>query len=118
MIYFLDLIQTRRQRPGQDLVSHLVAAEIDGERLSDIEIALNCYSFLLGGNETTKYAAAGGLFAFSTYPAAWQRLRQEPMLMDSAIEEILRWTSPFAHVVRVAVQDCVIRNRRSSKGKP
>ncbi|RAR39375.1 cytochrome P450 [Paenibacillus sp. MDMC362] len=109
--YFLSLIQSRRKNPAQDVVSCLIQAEIDGERLSDQEIALNCFNLLLGGNETTKYAAAGGLLAFVEHPSEWDRLKQDPTLMASAIDEIFRWTTPNVHAMRVATNDIPIRDK-------
>ncbi|WP_220091186.1 cytochrome P450 [Paenibacillus sp. MDMC362] len=115
--YFLNLIRSRRQNPAQDVISRLIQAEKDGVRLSDQEIALNCFVLLMGGNETTKYAAAGGLIAFIRHPTEWERLLQDPTLLSSAIEEILRWTTPNVHVMRVATKDIQIRDQTIYSGQ-
>lgn len=115
--YFLNLIRSRRLNPTDDMVSRLTQADIDGQRLSDQEIALNCFSLLIGGNETTKYAAVGGLLAFVEHPAEWERLKREPSLLPSAIDEILRWTTPNIHAMRVATRDIQIRDKVISEGQ-
>jgi cytochrome P450 len=117
LLYFFDLITSRRQNLGQDLISLLIEADIDGAKLSDTEIAMNCFSFLLGGNETTKYAAAGGLVAFLHHPDQWHCLQQDISCLDTAVEEVLRWTTPNIHVMRVARQDITIRDQNILQGQ-
>ncbi|VBA45612.1 Linalool 8-monooxygenase [Mycobacterium innocens] len=77
----------------------------NGHPLTDDEILLNCDGMLSGGLETTPLAVAGALVAIADNPDCWQQLRGRPELFDSAAEEILRWTSPAAHVMRTAVVD-------------
>lgn len=105
LFYLADLITQRRQKPGQDIISTLVALRIDGHSLGDEEIALNCFSFLLGANETTRYAAVAGLHALIQWPREYQRLQENPLLMTTAIDEVLRWATPSIHVLRVATRD-------------
>ena len=116
LIYFYDLIERKRRRPAQDLVSLLIKAEIDGERLTDAEIAVNCFGFLIGGNFTTKLSIGGGMIAFQQFPAEWERLQRDPSLLKSANEEILRWTAPNVHVMRVAKTDMEIRGQQIRQG--
>jgi cytochrome P450 len=108
LAYFSDLIPGRRTKPGQDLISLLVHAEVDGEHLDDAEVAVNCFSLMLGGNEATRYAAAGGLMAFIQHPGQFDLLAREPSGMALAVEEVLRWTSPTVHIMRVATRDTAI----------
>ena len=72
----------------------LVEATIDGEPLSEMDILSYATLLILAGNETTRNATSGGLLALIEHPEQFERLRREPALLDSAIEEILRWTSP------------------------
>ncbi len=116
-IYFLDLIHNRQKKMGNDLISHLIKTEIDGKNLSVEEIILNCFSLLIGGNETTKYASAGGLHALITHPSEWNLLKKNPSSILTAIEEILRWTTPIMHSMRVAVQDVKIQDQNILKGE-
>lgn len=115
--YFLDLIAIKRQRPQQDLVSGMIELRVNGNKLSDEEIALNCFSFLLGGNETTRYAAAAGLLALMQRPAELLRLRENSPLITTAVEEMLRWATPNLHVLRVATQDVRIRDQLIRAGE-
>jgi cytochrome P450 len=85
------------------LIRRLLDAEIDGERLTREEVLLNCLNLAIAGNETTKNATTGGLLAFSRNPDQWQLLRRQPELLDSAVEEILRYTSPIQHVTRTVL---------------
>ncbi len=86
------------------LIRHLLDTEVDGERLTREEVLLNCLNLSIAGNETTKNATTGGLVAFARNPDQWQLLRRRPELLDSAVEEILRYTSPLQHVTRTVLQ--------------
>ena len=99
--YFTVLARARRKNGGDDFVSLLIDTEVGGRRLDDYEIALNCFSLLLGGNETARSAAAGGLDALFDNPAEFDRLRQDPALLTRAVDEIVRWTSPVRQVLRM-----------------
>jgi len=117
LFYFLDLIAKRRQQAQQDLVSSMIELRVNGSKLTDEEIALNCFSFLLGGNETTRYAAAAGLLALIQRPEEASRLKEHPALLPFAVEEILRWATPNLHVLRVATQDMHIRDQLIREGE-
>ncbi|MPY93204.1 MAG: cytochrome P450 [Acidimicrobiia bacterium] len=105
--YIDDLIEDRRRRgpEGDDLATALVHATIDGEPLTDQQ--LHGYLVLLigAGNETTRNAISGGVKAMLEYPDQARRLADDPGLLHSAVEEILRWTSPVIQFARTAVSD-------------
>ncbi len=88
------------------------ATRLDGERqLTDEEIIVNCNGVMAGGNETTRYSAAGGLLAFIENPDQWALLRERGAeVIPTAVEEILRWTTPGVHVMRTAMRPA--RDRR------
>jgi cytochrome P450 len=113
--YFEEAIREKRKKPSDDLIS-LLLRRVDGESLSDEEILLNCLNLTLGGNETTRHAAAGGMVFL--LKDGWQltRLRADPALIESAVEEILRFTSPATHVLRTARRECVLRGRQIAPG--
>ena len=117
LFYFLDLIAQRRREPADDLVSALVDLRLDGGRLSDEEIALNCFSFLLGGNETTRHAATGGLLVLMERPEEMNLLATNEACLSTAVEEVLRWTTPAMHVLRVALQDVDVGDHRIRAGQ-
>jgi cytochrome P450 len=117
MAFFKDILEERRAHPGDDLVSVLLASEVDGDKLSEVDILAFCFLLVLAGNETTRNAISGGLVALCQHPAERARLRAEPALLDSAVEEILRWTSPLHHMARVATADVELRGRRIRAGQ-
>jgi cytochrome P450 len=100
--YFARLLREKRRLPDEHLVSLLAVAEVEGIRLTDEEILVNCLNLILGGNETTRHAASGGLLALLETPDEFARLQARPDLLPVAVEEILRWTSPAMHVLRTA----------------
>jgi cytochrome P450 len=104
-MYLYGLLEKRRAKPQDDFVTALSQTTLDGRPITDDEVLLNCDGMLTGGLETTPLAVAGALVAFAQDPDCWRRFRIQPELLDSTIEEILRWTSPPAHVMRTAVTD-------------
>jgi cytochrome P450 len=92
--YFAGIIEERRGRPGQDLISHLIAAEIAGQRLSEAELLSFCVGLLLAGNITTTQLIGNALLCFNEHPEVWQQLLQNRSLVPSAIEETLRYLPP------------------------
>ncbi len=116
LMYLNGLLQQRRRTPQNDFVTALLQTTIDGRPLTDDEILLNLDGMLTGGLETTPLAVSGALVAFGQDPACWQRLRAHPELFDSAVEEILRWTSPPGHVLRTATADMSLGEARIRSG--
>lgn len=95
LAFFRRLIALRRREPGPDLVSALIAAEVDGERLSEQELADMVFLLLLAGHETTVNLIGNGTLALLRHPDQLARLREDPALIDSALEELLRYDCPF-----------------------
>ncbi|PIB80160.1 cytochrome P450 [Mycobacterium celatum] len=115
-MYLDELLQQRRADPQDDFVTALSQTTVDGRPLSDDEILLNCDGMLTGGLETTPLAVSGAIVAFARDPGCWQQLREHPELFKSAVEEILRWTSPPGHVMRTATSDVVLGGARIRSG--
>jgi cytochrome P450 len=116
LLYYAQLADRRRKDPGDDLVSVLAVAEVEGRRLTSEEIVLNCDNLIVGGNETTRHAAAGAVLTFIERPKEWQRLKDDRSLLKPAVEEVLRWTAPGMHVLRTARSDVTIRERTIKAG--
>ena len=106
--YFTGMVMERRAARREDLVGVLVDSEIDGEKLTDEELLFFCALLILAGNETTRNATSGGMLALMEHPEQRARLLAEPALLPTAVEEILRWTSPVSHMARVATRDTQI----------
>ncbi|MEO8956652.1 MAG: cytochrome P450 [Ktedonobacteraceae bacterium] len=106
--YFLAMIEKRRKEPKNDLISALLAAQIDNEHLSMIEVLGFCFLLLVAGNETTTNLIGNAFICFDEHPEAWQQLLAEPALVPSAIEEVLRYISPVQSMFRVTTTDTVI----------
>jgi cytochrome P450 len=114
--YFEELAAARAQKPADDLVSILATAHIDGKPLTTEEIILNCDNLLVGGAENTRIAGAGGMFALLEHPDQWAVLSADPGLLQTAVEEILRWTSTATHIMRTATRPSVLRGREIEVG--
>ena len=117
--YFLKLIAIRRSgtlTDSEDLLSILAAAEVDGERLSDEDLLNFSFLLLVAGNETTRNLIALGTLALIENPDQFALLRANPDLMPSAVEEMLRYTSPVTHMARRATEDVELRGQRISAG--
>src|SRR5262249_33302134 len=107
--YFEHLIEQRRGAPGDDLVTVLLRATLDGAPLNAAQLLSYCELLMEAGNETTRNAIAGGVLAFCEHPTEWRRLRDHPELLQAAVEEILRWVSPISHFARVATETSEVR---------
>lgn len=116
LAYYEHLVRLRRKDPGDDVVSALIHGEVDGVPFTDEEIILNCNALLSAGNETTRHSMVGGLLAFIRFPGEWDRLRADPGLLPTAVQEILRYASPVLHVLRTAVRDTRIGDRAVADG--
>jgi cytochrome P450 len=100
-----QVVAGRLAEPGDDLLSRLVGAEVDGERLSETDLD-NFFSILVvAGNETTRIAIAQGVLAFCRYPDEWDRLRADPGLLETATDEVIRWSCPTHFMRRTAAAD-------------
>lgn len=115
--YFARLLAERRRERHDDLMSVLAEAEIDGERLTDEEILFFAYLLFVTGNETTRNAICGGMLALIEHPAQRRRLLDDPSLLPSAVEEILRWISPVIHMARTATRDVELHGQTVRQGE-
>lgn len=115
--YARGVIDEKRARPGDDLSSRLLAAEVDGRRLDDIDFMLFFLLLVDAGGDTTRNLVGGGLLALLSHPDELARLRADPVgLMPSAREELLRWVSPVIYMRRTAKQDTEVAGRRIRAG--
>jgi len=108
----------RRADPRDDLISVLAQVEIEGRRLSDAELAMFLVQLLVAGNETTRNMISGGLVALAERPADWERLRGDRSLVPTAVEEMLRWTTPVVSFMRTATCDTELGGQAIRDGDP
>jgi cytochrome P450 len=111
MSFFADLLDDRRDRSGRDLVSVLASATLNGRPLSDEDILLNCLNVAVGGDETSSHTASAAVLALIENPNQWQLLADDPTLVEPGVNEMLRWATTNAYVLRMATRDVEIRGR-------
>ena len=114
----MGMIEQRRRRPGNDLISALLAAEIDGQKLSVIELLGFCALLLVAGNETTTNLIGNAVLCFTESPGTAERLIAEPALLPQAIEEVLRYRSPVQSMYRISAVDTTLRGLPIPAGSP
>ena len=115
--YFEAVAEARRRAPKDDLVSALVTAEVDGERLERDDLLVNLLLVLVAGNETTRNLIGNGTLALLRNPDEIQRLRDDPALLNGAVDELLRFDSPVQLDGRVAREPVELRGKRISPGQ-
>ena len=115
--YFLAHIRSRRRRPGSDLTSRLVQAEVDGERLAYEEIVGFVGLLLIAGHITTTATLGNAVLAFSDAPEAAAAVRADPALLPAAIEEVLRLRTPFPRLARLTTVDAAVGGVRIPAGQ-
>ena len=113
---FDGIIKDRRANPRDDLASLLANAEIDGEPMGMMETLGYYLITFSAGHDTTKNALVGGMRAFLENPDQFERLRREPELLDAAVEEVVRWSSPVNHMKRRVTQDYELRGQKLRAG--
>ena len=103
--YFRAAVRAERTRPTKGLINALVNAEVDGDRFSEDDVIANIIVTMVGGQETTTNLIGNGILTLLRHPDQLQRLREDPSLMPSAVEELLRYESPSQHTARLAPAD-------------
>ena len=115
--YFTKLTASRREHPTDDLASAIANGRIDGEPLSDVDTASYYVIVASAGHDTTKDAISGGLHALIQNPDELARLRENPDLMGTAVEEMIRWSTPVKEFMRTATADTTVRGVDIAKGE-
>jgi cytochrome P450 len=116
--YLVGAAKDRRARPRDDVLTLLAQVDVDGERLSDDELAMFLVQLLVAGNETTRDLISSGLLAFADHPGQWGRIRADRALVPGAVEEMLRWSSPVVSFMRTATTDTELRGVPIAAGEP
>ncbi len=114
--YASELFAKKRIDPHADLMSALTTVEIEGERLSDMELELFFLLLTVAGNETTRNLMSGAMHAFFQYPDQWQRLLADRSLLPSAVDEMLRFVTPVMNFRRTAMVDTELSGTKIAAG--
>jgi cholest-4-en-3-one 26-monooxygenase len=114
--YCDQIAAERRAEPRDDLMSVLVHAEVDGERLDDLELNLFFVTLVVAGNETTRNLINHSMLALIDHPGEAERLRRDPELWPTAVEEMLRWGTSIHNFRRTATQDTELRGQAIAEG--
>lgn len=116
--YFARLIEQRHAEPADDLISGLLAAQVDGEHLDTQELLGFCILLLVAGNETTTNLLANTLLCWQDAPDAYERVRADRALLPGTTEEVLRYRSPVQSMYRVTAQDVDLYGQVIPEGSP
>jgi cytochrome P450 len=114
-LYFRAAIREMEKNPREGLIHSLMTAEVDGERLTEEEVIANSIVTMVGGQETTTNLIGNGLLTLLRYPQEMRRLREDSALIQSAVEELLRYESPSQHTARLAPADVVMAGKEIKK---
>ncbi|GAC1350623.1 MAG: cytochrome P450 [Ktedonobacteraceae bacterium] len=108
IVYFRDIVRYNQKHSGEGLINALVHAELDGDRLTEDEVIANTIVTMVGGQETTTNLIGNGLLALLRHTDQLEKLKADPSLVPSAVEELLRYESPSQHTARLAPEDVVL----------
>ena len=115
--YFQALVEDRRATPREDLASVIANAEVDGEPIGILEAVGYYVLVATAGHDTTSSSIAGGLHALLQHPDQLERLLDDPSLVATAVDEMIRWVSPVKQFMRTATDDYVLRGVRIAAGE-
>ncbi len=116
--YFTQVLEERRKSPQSDLISALLAASVDGQSLSSVELLGFCGLLLVAGNETTTNLLGNMILCFDEHPDVVGRLRSNRALVPGAIEEVLRYYSPVKAMLRVTTTETMLGDQRIGPDQP
>jgi cholest-4-en-3-one 26-monooxygenase len=114
--YAEELATARKLQPKEDLVSVLLNAEVEGEKLNELELDLFFLLLIVAGNETTRNLMSGAMTAFFDHPDQWELLRKDRSLLPGAVEEMLRYVTPVMHFRRTATGDMELHGQEIKEG--
>jgi cholest-4-en-3-one 26-monooxygenase len=115
-MYANELAAQRREEPRDDIITALLDAEVDGDRLSEMDFNLFFLLIAVAGNETTRNSISHGIKAFCDFPDQYQLLVEDPTRSDTACEEIVRWASPVMYFRRNVTRDTELRGQQIKEG--
>jgi cholest-4-en-3-one 26-monooxygenase len=115
-MYANTLAVDRKGCPRDDVITTLINAEVDGEKLSELEFDSFFLLLAVAGNETTRNLISGGMLTLLQHPEQWEKLKADPALIRSAVEEMLRWVAPVMYFRRTVTRDTELRGTKLAEG--
>src|SRR4029078_3903058 len=115
-MYANQLAEQRRQEPRDDIITALLEAEVEGDKLSEMDFNLFFFLISVAGNETTRNSIAHGMKAFCDFPDQYQLLVEDPTRSRLATEEVVRWASPIMYFRRNVTRDTELRGQKIKEG--
>jgi cholest-4-en-3-one 26-monooxygenase len=115
--YFAKMLEEKKRNPADDLATLFTQMEVGGEKLPLMDQLAWCLIIVVAGNETTRNGTTGGMLAFVEHQDELRKLQRDPSLLPSAVEEVVRWTSPIIHFGRTATRDYELRGKRIREGE-
>jgi cholest-4-en-3-one 26-monooxygenase len=115
-MYANTLAVDRLSCPRDDVITTLMNAEVDGEKLSEMDFDSFFLLLSVAGNETTRNLISGGMLTLLQHPDSWKQLKSQPELLPTAVEEMLRWVTPVMYFRRTATRDTEIRGVKIAEG--
>jgi cholest-4-en-3-one 26-monooxygenase len=115
-MYANELAAARRAEPRDDIISALLTAEVDGDKLSEMDFNLFFLLIAVAGNETTRNSISHGIKAFCDFPEQYRLLVEDPTRAQSATDEIVRWASPVMYFRRNVTKDTVLHGQQLKEG--
>jgi cytochrome P450 len=115
--YFSEMVERRRVEPTDDIVSVIANGRLNDEPLPAMELLSYYFLLVVAGNETTRNAMTGGLLTLLENPAEWRKLRADEALVDRAVEEVVRWTTPVIQFCRTTTRDYTLRGKTIREGQ-
>ena len=114
--YFAKLVEEKRKKPADDLITLFTQLEYEGKPLDPMDVLAWCLIIVVAGNETTRNGTSGGMLAFVENPGEIRKLQRDPSLLSGAVEEVVRWSSPIIHFARTASRDFPLRDKIIREG--
>ncbi|MBW2386706.1 MAG: cytochrome P450 [Deltaproteobacteria bacterium] len=115
-MYFSKLVEERKKEPADDLITLFTQMQVDGEPIPPMDVLAWCLIIVIAGNETTRNATTGGMLAFVEHQSELRKLQDDATLLGSAIEEVVRWSTPIIHFARTATEDFELRDKTIRAG--
>ena len=115
IMYAMKMAEIKSKNPGEDIVTALIEADIDGEKLSDDEFGFFVVMLAVAGNETTRNSITHGMIAFADHPDQWELYKKERP--ETAADEIVRWATPVTCFQRTALEDVELSGVQIKKGQ-